>query len=88
MLLKRIDPQWYETAIDEKYAFVNGPDFKNRLDEKFQLHQVPPEARDDASHTLGKIVLAEKTQEIFASQTRKILAVKEHSSLLEPVWTE
>lgn len=36
----------------------------------------------------GKIVLAEKTQEIFVSQTRKILAVKEHSSLLEPVWTE
>lgn len=88
MLLKRIDPQWYEMAIDEKYAFVNGPDFQNQLDEKFQLHQVPPEARDDASHTLGKIVLAEKTQEIFASQTRKILAAKEHSPLLEPVWTE
>ncbi|EAW8701489.1 hypothetical protein GW207_00660 [Salmonella enterica subsp. arizonae serovar 40:z4,z32:-] len=88
MLLKRIDPLWYEKAMDEKYAFVNGPDFQNRLDEKFQLHQVPPEIRDDTSHILGKIVIAEKTQEIFANQTRKILEAKEQSSLLEPTWTE
>ncbi|EAN8506960.1 hypothetical protein GNM54_02200 [Salmonella enterica] len=88
MLLKRIDPLWYETAVNEKYAFVDGPDFQNRLDEKFQLHQVPPEARDDARYPLGKIVLAEKIHEIFVNQTRKILAAKEHSSLLEPLWTE
>ncbi|ECJ2403455.1 hypothetical protein CSM12_003548, partial [Salmonella enterica subsp. diarizonae] len=68
--------------------FVDGPDFQNRLDEKFQLHQVPPEARDDARYPLGKIVLAEKIHEIFVNQTRKILAAKEHSSLLEPLWTE
>ncbi|QPN37161.1 hypothetical protein I5080_14865 [Salmonella enterica] len=44
---------------------------KNRLDEKFQLHQVPPEARDDASHTLGKIVLAEKnTRNLCQSDTQ------------------
>lgn len=88
MLLKRIDPQWYEAAENEKYAFVDSPDFESQLEEKLRIHQVPPDARDDARRILGNVVITEKIQDIFKNQTRKILDSKGCLSLLDPVWTE
>lgn len=88
IVLKRIDPQWYETAIDEKYAFIDSPEFEARMQEKLILHKVPPENHEAASITLGPIITAEKIHEIFVTQTRKILEAKGHASLLKPVWHE
>ncbi len=88
IVLKRIDPPWYEIAENEKYAFIDSPEFEARMQEKLTLHKVPPENHEAASITLGPIITAEKIHEIFVTQTRKILAAKGHASLLEPVWTE
>ncbi|EIY6649844.1 hypothetical protein MNG63_003778 [Salmonella enterica] len=88
IVLKRIDPQWYEIAENEKYAFIDSPEFEARMQEKLILHKVPPENHEAASITLGPIITAEKIHEIFVTQTRKILEAKGHASLLEPVWHE
>ncbi|HCA3404378.1 TPA: hypothetical protein MO340_001735 [Salmonella enterica subsp. salamae serovar 35:g,m,s,t:-] len=88
IVLKRIDPQWYEIAENEKYAFIDSPEFEARMQEKLILHKVPPENHEAASITLGPIITAEKIHEIFVTQTRKILEAKGHASLLKPVWHE
>lgn len=88
IVLKRIDPSWYEIAENEKYAFIDSPEFEARMQEKLILHKVPPENHEAASITLGPIITAEKIHEIFVTQTRKILEAKGHASLLEPVWHE
>ncbi|ECC3554687.1 hypothetical protein AU825_20940 [Salmonella enterica subsp. salamae] len=88
IVLKRIDPPWYEIAENEKYAFIDSPEFEARMQEKLILHKVPPENHEAASITLGPIITAEKIHEIFVTQTRKILEAKGHASLLKPVWHE
>lgn len=85
-MLKRLNPEGYEAAENEKNAFTVSAEFQSRINAKLKTPGSPESASYGAVQKAGVEVMKEKMRELFMPCTIATLEAKAQLSLLEPVW--